>query len=148
PPSTERSRHVFWHDALASAYRSRTNLPVDLPHDLRPPIDDGQHRVGLLGREHRHDAGDARRRQALYPVKIIAEAERGHFDRSRIAAGLLYHLAEFREDLGYFAAGGWNPTIPIADHAPRTIREGAADMDRRVWFLHRLRSGDHRIEID
>jgi len=57
--SAERSRHVFRHDALATADRSSPVLPVDLLHDSCPPVDDRQHLVGLLGREHRHHADDA-----------------------------------------------------------------------------------------
>ena len=46
------------------------------------------------------------------------------------------------------AAGRRDPAIAVADRAPRAMREGAADMDRRVRLLHRLRPGHHRIEID
>ena len=46
------------------------------------------------------------------------------------------------------AARRWNPTIAIADGAPRAIGEVAADMDRRVWFLDRFGHGDHRVEMD
>jgi hypothetical protein len=104
PPSAERSRHVFRHDSLASADRSRPDLSVDLPHDFRPPVDDWQHRGRLLRREHWHDARDTHVGEALHPVEILAEAERGDFDGIRIAAGLLRHLAEFRQDLGNIAA--------------------------------------------
>src|SRR5262249_25687738 len=89
------------------------------------PVRDRQHLVGLLGREHRHDAGDAHLSQALQPVNILAEAERGDFDGIRITAGLLRHLAKFRQDLADVAAGGWNPAIPIADRPPRAIWESA-----------------------
>src|SRR6202040_4076743 len=123
------------------------DLPVDPPHDVRPPVDDRQHRVRLLRREHRHHASDAHLSQALPPVKILAEAEQGDFDGCGIAAGLPRHLAEFRQDLGDIATSRWNPTIAIADCAPRAMREGATDMDGRVWFLHWFGPGDHRIEI-
>jgi hypothetical protein len=39
-------------------------------------------------------------------------------------------------------------TIAIADCAPRAMREGATDMNRRMRFLHRFGPGDHRIEMD
>ena len=39
-PSAERSRHVFRHDALASADRPGPVLLVDLLHDFRPPVHD------------------------------------------------------------------------------------------------------------
>src|SRR5262249_4854862 len=126
----------------------KSGLAVDLPHNFRPPVDDRQHSVRLLGREHRDYAGDTHLCQALDPVEILAEAERGDFDGSGSAAGLPGHLAELRQNLGDITTGGWNPTIAIADCAPRAIREGAADMDRRVWFLYRFGLGDHRIEID
>src|SRR5580704_12360783 len=41
-----------------------------------------------------------------------------------------------------------NPTIAIADGAPCAMRKSAADVDRRMRFLHRFGPGDHRIEID
>src|ERR1700730_12850452 len=123
-------------------------LPVDLPYDFRPPVDDGQYRVRLLGREHRHPAGDAHLCKALHPVEILAEAEQGDFDGGWIASGLPCHLAEFRQDIGDIAAPRHrNPTVAIADRAPRALREGAADMDRRVRLLYRFGPGDHRIEM-
>src|SRR5260370_16109409 len=106
-------------------------LPVDLPDDFRPPVDDRQHRIGLLRWEHRHHACDARLGEALHPVKILAEAEPADFDGGWIASGLLCHLAEFRQDLGNIAASRWDPAITVTDRAPRAVREGAADMDRR-----------------
>jgi hypothetical protein len=39
------------------------------------------------------------------------------------------------------ATGCRNPSVAVADRAPRAIREGAADMNRRVWFLPRFRPG-------
>jgi hypothetical protein len=72
--SAERSRHVFRHDALATADRSSPVLPVDLLHDSCPPVDDRQHLVGLLGREHRHHAGDANPSKKL--IKIGAKVVR------------------------------------------------------------------------
>src|SRR5258705_9220474 len=119
-------------------------LPVDLPHDFRPPVDDRQHRIGLLRREHRHHPRDAHLSEALHPVKILAETEQADFDGGWIASGLPCHLAEFRQGLGDVAAGGgWNPTIAIANRAPRAMWEGATDMDGRVRFLHRFGPGDH-----
>src|SRR5438874_2901246 len=50
--------------------------------------------------------------------------------------------------LGDIPTGCRNPTIAIADGAACALREGAADMDRRVWFLHRFGPGDHRVEMD
>jgi hypothetical protein len=56
---------------------------VYLPHDFRPPIDDRQHLVGLLGREHRHDAGNAHFIEALHPVEILAKCEGGDLEVNR-----------------------------------------------------------------
>src|ERR1700676_830313 len=124
-------------------------LPVDLAHDLRPPVDDRQHRVRLLRREHRDHSRDAHLSEALHPVKILAEADQADFDRGWIASGLAYHLAEFRQGLGDITTPGrWNPTVAIADRAPCAMREGATDMDRRVRFPNRFGPGDHRIEMD
>src|SRR5260370_422540 len=119
-----------------------------MPHDFRPPVHDRQHRVRLLRREHRHHACDPHLSQALHPVKILAQAEQGDLDGGWIAAGLPHHLAEFRQDLGKIATGGWDPTIAIADCTARAIREGTAHVNRRVWLLHRFGPGDHRTEID
>jgi nucleotidyltransferase/DNA polymerase involved in DNA repair len=146
PPSRERSCHVL-DTITASADRSRSDLP-DPPHDVRPPVDYWQHRVRLLRREHRHHARDPHLCQALHPIKILAEAEQGDFDGCGIAAGLPRHSAEFRQHFGNIAAGRWDPAIPIPDRAACAIRESAADMDRRVRFLHRFGPGDHRIEVD
>ena len=74
-PSAEWSRHVFRHGALATADRSGPDLPVDLLHNLRPPIDDRQHLIGLLGREYPPDAGNAHFIEALHPVEILADCE-------------------------------------------------------------------------
>jgi len=74
-PSAERSRHVFRHGALATVDRSGPVLPVDLLHDFRPPVHHRQHLIGLLGREHRHDAGNAHFIEALHPVEILAGCE-------------------------------------------------------------------------
>src|SRR5580700_11621147 len=52
-------------------------LPVDLPHDFRPPVHDRQHRVRLLRREHRYYTGDAHLGETFYAVEILAEAKRG-----------------------------------------------------------------------
>jgi hypothetical protein len=57
-------------------------LPIDLPHDLRPPVHDRQHLIGLLRREHRDHAGDAHLDEALHTIKILAEAEQADFDGS------------------------------------------------------------------
>jgi hypothetical protein len=84
--------------------------------------------------------------EALHPVEILAECERGDFDGRRIAAGFLRHVAEFRQHLVDIAT--WNPTVAIADRAPYTMRESAADVDRRVRLLHRLWPGDHRVEMN
>src|SRR5216684_3236640 len=124
-------------------------LPVDLLHDFRPAIYDRQHRIRLLRREHRDHARDAHLSEVLHPVKILAETEQADFDGSWIAPGLPYHLVEFRHGLGNIAMPGcWNPTVAIADRAPRAVREGAADMDGRVRFPHWFGPGDHRIEMD
>jgi hypothetical protein len=80
--------------------------------------------------------------QALYAVKILAEAEQGDFDGFRIAAGLSRHLAEFRQDRGDIATGRWNPTVAIANDAPRVIRKGTADMDRASAPVWAWRSSD------
>ena len=88
-------------------------LPVDLPHDFRPPVHDRQHLLRLLRREHRYYAGDAHLGETFYPVEILAEAKRGDLDGSRIAAGLPRQIAEFREDFGDIATGRWNPAIAI-----------------------------------
>src|SRR5262249_10272383 len=149
PSRPDRSQPPKGGAADASVCRTTSvRLPVDLPHDFRPAVDDRQHRVGLLRREHRHDAGYPDLGQALDPVEILAKAKRGEFGPSRIAAGLACHVAEFWQDLGDLAARRRYPTIAIADRAPRAIGEGATDMDRRVRFLHRSRTGDHRIEMD
>src|SRR5215468_9307199 len=70
--------------------------------------------------------------KALHPVRIQAQAKRGDLDRSRIAAGLPRHLAELCEDFGNVATRRRDPAVAIADGATRALREGAADMDRRV----------------
>jgi hypothetical protein len=67
PPSG--SRHLFRHGVLATADRSGRVLPVDLLHDFRPPVHHRQHPIGLLGREHRHDPGNAHFIEALHPVE-------------------------------------------------------------------------------
>src|SRR5438105_14998006 len=41
------------------------------------------------------------------------------------------------------SAGIGDPSIAITDRAPRAVRKGAADNDRRVGLLHRLRPGPH-----
>jgi hypothetical protein len=56
PPSVERSCHVLGHDHPHPQDRFRSDLPVDLPHDLCPSVHDRQHRVRLLRGERRHDA--------------------------------------------------------------------------------------------
>src|SRR3954447_7928990 len=148
PPSRKRSRQCLEAGLIRIRRLAGSDLPVDLPHDVRPPVHDRQHCVRLLGREHRHYARDAHVCETLHPVKILAEAEQGDLNGGRIATGLSRHLVEFRQDLGDVATGCWNPAIAIADRAPRTIREGAADMDRRMRFLYRFGPGNHRIEID
>src|SRR5215471_14365404 len=138
---------IIRHDRPHSRIRSRSDLPVDLPHDFRPAVDDWQHGVRLLSRESRNYAGYPHFGEALDAVGILAERERGDFDGGRIAAGFSGHVAEFRQDLGNIATRGWYPAVAIADRAARAIREGAADMDRRMWLLYRFGPGDHRVEI-
>src|SRR6516165_2374691 len=134
---------------ITRARRSRSvKLAIDLPHDLRPAVDDRQHFIRLFRREHRHHAGDPDLCQALHPVQILAEAERGDLDGSRITAGFPGHLAEFRQNLGDIATGGWNPAITVADRAARPVWEGATDVNRRVGLLHRFGPGDHWVEVD
>ena len=41
-----------------------------------------------------------------------------------------------------------HPAVAVADRTPRAVRKRAADDHRRVWLLHRLRPGHHRIEVD
>src|SRR5260221_13882824 len=83
PLSSRRSAGIF------GIFRS--SLPVDLPHDFRPPVDDRQHRIRRRRREHRHHARDAHLSEALHLVEILAEAKQADFDGSRIASGLPYH---------------------------------------------------------
>src|SRR5579862_2176857 len=151
PPSwgnSKRRRSVTERWRRARKWGSEGVLSIDLPYDFRPSVDDRQHPIGLLRREHRHHARDAHLGEALHPVKILAEAEQADFDRRGVASGLPYHLAEFRQGLGDIATPGrWNPAIAVADRAPRAMWEGAPDMDRRVRFLHRFGPGDHRIEM-
>src|SRR5260370_42135469 len=54
-------------------------LPIALPHDFWPPVDDRQHLIGLLRREHRDHAGDAHLDEALHTIKILAEAKPADF---------------------------------------------------------------------
>ena len=101
--------------------------------------------VELIRRE-AYEAGYA---AAMQAIREIAETEQADFDGSWIASRLPHHHAEFRQDFGDIAApGGWDPTIAIADRAPRAMREDAADIDRRVRFPHRFGPGNHRIEMD
>src|SRR5215468_7756785 len=41
-----------------------------------------------------------------------------------------------------------DPSVAVADRAPRAVREGAADNDGRVRLLNRLRPGPHLWHID
>ena len=69
-----------------------------------------------------------------------------------IAPGLGRHLAEARDQLGQRRrrSGGdlRHPAVAVADRAARAVGERAADQDRRMRLLHRLRPGLHRIEVD
>jgi hypothetical protein len=53
---------------------------VDLPHDLRPPVDYRQNRVCFFRREHRDHAANAQFGEALHLVEAFAEAKQGDFD--------------------------------------------------------------------
>ena len=70
----------------------------------------------------------------------------------RIAPRLGRHLAEARDQLGQRRRRSRghlrHPAVAVADRAARAVGEGAADQDRRMRLLHRLRPGLHRIEID
>ena len=68
-----------------------------------------------------------------------------------IAAGFRRHVAELLEHahavpLQPVVAG--DPAVAVADRAPRGIGEGAADDDRRMRLLRRLRPLLHLAEID
>src|SRR5271168_560176 len=121
-------------EVVVRGRRALSDLAVDVPHDRGPPVDNWQHRIRLRGRKRRHNAGHSQVGEALYPVEILAQAERGDLDGGRIAAGFPGHLAEFRQNLGDIATGGWNPAVAVADRAACTVRKGAADMNRRVGF--------------
>ena len=41
-----------------------------------------------------------------------------------------------------------DPAVAVTQCPASGVREHAADDDRRVRFLHRLRPGHHRVEID
>ena len=79
--------------------------------------------------------------KAVTAVALHIQAERGLVD---YAMPIAHYWPEFG-DLADIAT--WNPTVAIADGAPCAMRESAADMDRRMRFLHRFGPGDHRIEI-
>src|SRR3979490_483995 len=103
PAATNSARPISSRRSAGIFGISRSSLPVDLVHDFRPPVDDRQHRIRLLRREHRHHARDAHLSEALHPVKILAEAEQADFEGGWIASGFPYHLAEFRQGLGDIA---------------------------------------------
>src|SRR5437870_2621318 len=41
-----------------------------------------------------------------------------------------------------------DPSVAVTDRAPRAVREGAADNERRVRLLHRLRPGPHFHDLN
>src|SRR3954447_10131122 len=101
---------------VSSLDRTLRRSAVHLPLDLLPAVDDGQHRVGLLGREHRHDADDPHVGEALDAVQVLGEAEQSHLDAGRIAAGFLYHFMKLGQRLGDVAApGGGDPAVTITN---------------------------------
>src|SRR5215471_12124636 len=126
------SRPGLWRPAAGPL----SDLAVDVPHDRGPPVHNREYRSRLVGRKRRHNAGHSLLSEALHPVKILAHAERGDLDRSRITAGFPGHVMEFRQNLGNIATGGWNPAVTVADRAARPVWEGATDVNRRVRLLH------------
>ena len=113
----------------------------------RPPVDDRQHRICLLRREHRDDPPNAYLRETLQTVGIRREAEQGDFYRVGITPGLLRHVAELRQDIAEIAPRYRDPAIAVADRATRALREGYASMDGRMGLCHRLRPRDHRAKL-
>jgi hypothetical protein len=77
--------------------------------------------VGLLGQEHRHDAGNTHVGQALHAVEILAKAERGDLDGIRIAAGLLLDSP--------LEGDGFERAVPQQDDHPN-----ATIVDSPVWL--------------
>jgi hypothetical protein len=95
---------------------SRSDLAVDLFHNLRPPVDDRQHLVGLVGREHRHHPGDVSRTVARdkrhTPVQKFPEICIRRHKRVPAVEGLdfltfgeLHILTEAARD--FYQVGGW-----------------------------------------
>src|SRR5271166_1005365 len=137
-----------WWPLASLRSRAHRRLRIDLLHQLGPPVDDRQHRICLLRREHRDDPPNAYLGEVFQPVGIRREAEQGDLDRLGIAPGLLRHLAELRQDIAEIAPRDRDPAIAVADRATRALREGSAYMDGRMGLRHRLRPRDHRVEID
>src|SRR6516165_10392543 len=59
------------------------------------------------------------------------------------------HLAEgWQVILGIATCGIRIPAVAVADRTPRRPWKGAAENDRRMRLLHRLRPGHDRAELD
>ena len=120
----------------------------DLWDQFRPAVEDRQDLVFLGGRQAHGHASDPEIAVALQHIEILWRAAQRHRQGLRIAACFLGQLPQTRyELLGAAGTGGRglrDQPVAITDRPPRGKAEGAADDDRRVGFLHRLRPGHHR----
>src|SRR6516162_2711392 len=123
-----------------------------LPDDLGPAVE-GRQDLGRWCRGQTYDdTSDALIAEALDAVQIF----RGAPDRDRncgeVTAGLGRHLSKLRQKLGDVgivrAARIGDPAVAVAHRAPRAVRKGAADDDRWVRLLYRLRPGSHFHDLD
>ena len=81
-------------------------------------------------------------------VEILRCAEGGDRHGRQVAPGIGRHCPEGRQCLlQRRATGDRDPAIAVAQRASCALREGAADQDRRMRLLHRLRPGHDRVEI-
>src|SRR4029077_14309152 len=69
--------------------------------------------------------------------------------RGGVAPGVLRHLAELRQHIERIgAAADRYPAVAIGDCALRGVRKAAADNDRWMRFLYRLRPLHHLVDLD
>src|SRR5215831_3233204 len=132
-------------------FADTASLARELALQAGPVVEDGDDLLFARRRQREDDAIDADRLVQPKPLDIVGHAEQGDGQALGIAPGIDRHPVEFVDNAQSIALQpivARDPTVAVANGAPRGMREGAADDDGRMGLLARLGPLLHLVEGD
>src|SRR5580704_10696478 len=148
-PLCRQSEYCGHSAALLRLETPRGRSRSEPSHQRCRLIEHWQHHITRFRWQAQHDPVDAGIAISLQDLLVPRAAEYVEGERRGISPGVFRHLAELRQYLERIdAAADRYPAIAIGDRPLGGVWKGAADDDRRVRLLHRLRPLHHLVELD